>query len=66
MTDFDAICAVCGLTLGAHRADSKVPDQCPEHEGWMDWPDVGVTTFRDSGERGEVQPGTPSKRAAGG
>jgi 5-methylcytosine-specific restriction endonuclease McrA len=63
MDDLNALCATCGLTKGAHRADHKVPDQCPEHEGWMDWPDVRVTTFRDSGERGEVENGTPSRRA---
>lgn len=62
MTGLDAICATCGLTFGAHRADAKIPDQCPAHEGWMDWPDHGVTTFRDSGEVGEVENGTPSAR----
>jgi hypothetical protein len=61
--NLDAICSNCGLTKGAHRADSKVPDQCPEHEGWMDWPDHGITTFRDSGESGKVENGTLSKRA---
>lgn len=57
------ICATCGLTKGSHRADSKVPDQCPAHEGAMDWPDWNVTTFRESGEYREVPGGTPSKVA---
>lgn len=59
---YSALCAVCGLTYGSHRADSTVPDQCPAHEGRMDWPREGITTFRDSGEHGEVPYGTPAKR----
>lgn len=62
MTGMDSICAECGLTFGSHRADSTVPDQCPLHEGRMDWPDTGITTFRDSGKVGDVDKDTPSTR----
>jgi hypothetical protein len=62
-SDYSRICAACGLTFGSHRGDSTVPDQCPAHEGCMDWPTAGITTFRDSGEQGEVPYGTPSKVA---
>lgn len=56
----NAICENCGLSKGAHRGDSKVPDQCPAHEGGMDWPVSGVTTFRDSGNVEDIELGTPS------
>jgi hypothetical protein len=55
------ICDTCGLTNGSHRADSKILNQCPLHEGWMDWPTRGITTFIDSGKYGTVPQGTLSK-----
>lgn len=56
------ICANCGLTYGSHRGDSVCKDQCPQHEGSMDWPSTGITIFEDSGEVREVPRGTPSDR----
>ena len=61
MTDMDRICATCGLTFGSHRADSVVRDQCPRHEGRMDWPTTGITIFVDSGITEEIEYGTESK-----
>lgn len=55
---FDRVCARCGLTFGSHRGDNTCRDQCPEHEGRMDWATVGVTTFVDSGELRTVEYGT--------
>lgn len=62
MTKMDAICGACGLTFGSHRADGIVHNQCPEHEGAMDWPGTGVTIFIDSGNTGIVPDGTPRHR----
>lgn len=62
MMNLRAICEECGLTFGAHRGDSICRDQCPGHEGGMDWPKSGITTFRDSGRTGDVPLGTPSSR----
>ena len=59
-THLDRICSNCGLTFGAHRADSIVKDQCPMNEGRMNWPTVGVTTFVDSGIVQEVAYDTAS------
>jgi hypothetical protein len=59
---WDRICAVCRLSFGAHRADAICRNQCPGHEGRMDWPSNGITTFVDSGEAYAVPPGTPSGR----
>lgn len=56
----DRLCERCGLTYGAHRGDQICHDQCPLHEGGMDWPSVGVTTFVASGQLGKVPRGTPS------
>jgi hypothetical protein len=61
LSDLNRICAKCGLTFGAHRADSTCKDQCPNHEGEMDWPTRGITTFMDSGESHPVTEGTLSK-----
>lgn len=58
------ICAVCGLTFGSHRADSICRNQCPGHEGKMDWPKTMITTFVDSGDKvrpREIPYGTPSR-----
>lgn len=63
--DLRHICSTCGLTFGSHRADGIIPNQCPGHEGAMDWPDYGITTFRDSGRVGEIPKGTPSARLEG-
>jgi len=52
------ICQICGLTYGAHRGTNN---QCPQHEGWMDWPTENVTFFKDSGEEKEIPCGTQSK-----
>lgn len=65
MTALDAICETCGLTFGSHRADAEIPDQCPAHERAMDWPETGITTFRDSGRTGEIEDGTPGLRTPG-
>ncbi len=56
----NAICSICGLTYGSHRADSTAWDQCPSHEGMMDWPERGATFFVDSGKKGNPARGTPS------
>jgi hypothetical protein len=58
---FDEICGRCGLSFGAHRADHRALNQCPAHEGRMDWPDVNVGTFVPTGEYRQVPKGTPSK-----
>ena len=58
---FDRVCAVCGLTYGSHRGDSTCRDQCPVHEGRMDWPTGGITTFVDSGRLSSVPQGTQSR-----
>ena len=60
----DEVCGRCGLTFGAHRADSIYPDQCPGHEGWMDWPETGNGSFLPSGTYERVEDGTPSKVGA--
>ena len=57
----DRVCSNCGLTFGSHRAGAEILNQCPLHEGHMDWPSAGITTFIDSGEKKEVPYGTPSK-----
>jgi hypothetical protein len=61
---FDRICVNCGLTFGSHRGDAHVMDQCPQHEGGMDWPETDLTVFKDSGEVRKVPRGTPSIRLA--
>jgi len=58
---FNRICKVCGLTYGSHRGDSICPDQCPDHEGRMDWSKEHITTFVDSGIVDEIPCGTPRK-----
>jgi hypothetical protein len=58
------ICENCGLTLGSHRCDSICLNQCPGHEGRMDWPTSGITVYEPSGDRRVVKRGTPSKRIA--
>lgn len=58
---YKRICGNCGLTFGAHRGED---DLCPEHEGHMDWPTSGLTTFVDSGHVGDVELGTASKRGS--
>lgn len=55
------ICANCGLSNGAHGAGIKVMNQCPMHEGYMDWPTSGITTFIPSGRYGTVPQGKKSK-----
>jgi hypothetical protein len=51
---YNRICKNCGLTYGAHRADSICHDQCPDHQGRMDWSTTHITTFVDSGELGNI------------
>ena len=58
---FSRICSNCGLTFGSHRADAVCPNQCPDHEGWMDWADTHITVFADSGEVDEIPRGTERK-----
>lgn len=58
----DRICERCELSFGAHRGDSICRDQCPQHEGRMDYPDTDITTFVDSGRLAKVPRDTPSKR----
>lgn len=60
--ELDRICAICGLTYGAHRADSVCFNQCPEHQGKMDWNMDFITTFIDSKEIGKVEYGTERKK----
>ena len=61
MPRMNEICLNCGLTFGSHRGDSICRNQCPAHEGRMDWPKVGgITTFAASGEYREVPYGTAS------
>lgn len=64
MDQWNEVCANCGLTLGSHRADSHIPNQCPTHEGRMDWPSTGVTVFVPTGAFEDVPTGTPSRREA--
>lgn len=48
-TRLNRICSNCGLTFGAHCADSIVKDQCPMNQGRMNRPTGKVTRFVDSG-----------------
>lgn len=48
--DMDELCANCGLTFGSHKASSPNLDQCPGHEGRMDWDAGPGTSFRASGQ----------------
>ena len=57
----DKICGNCGLTYGSHRGDSICKDQCPDHQGEMDWSKNRITIFMDSGEVREIPYGTPRK-----
>ena len=41
------ICAVCGLVYGSHKGHGPA-NQCPMHEGRMDWPEV-ATIFEPTG-----------------
>lgn len=61
ISDMNRICLNCGLRFGSHRADNVVKNQCPQHEGKMDWPNTNITIFEDSGESREVDYGTSSK-----
>lgn len=61
MEPLNEICGRCGLTRGGHRADSIIRDQCPVHDGYMDWPDKLVTIFKPTGEYGEREYGKLSK-----
>jgi hypothetical protein len=56
----DRICANCGLSWGAHRAD-RHDGQCPGHEGRMDWDQGPGTRFVDSGEVHDIEAGTPAR-----
>lgn len=59
------LCAACSLTFGAHRAGIDEGDyrhnQCPGHEGYMDWDESPGTVFVPTGEFLEVPRGTPAK-----
>lgn len=59
---FLRVCKNCGLTWGAHRANSPTGD-CPGHEGKMDWDKGPGTTFDWSGDVAIVPDGTPAKGA---
>ncbi len=42
------ICGCCGILQGSHHAsesDGHPYNQCPKHEGRMDWPDDDITVF---------------------
>ena len=60
----DERCAVCGLTRGAHSGGatefSRYGNQCPAHEGHMDWP-KDPRYFAESGDYDPVAYGTPAK-----
>ncbi len=60
-TYFDRICKNCGLTFGSHRGDNICRNQCPDHEGRMDWSKEKITVFIDSGELKEIPYGTARK-----
>ncbi len=65
---FDEVCTNCGLTFGSHRGDSICHNQCPKHQGYMDWPTMeegGITTFVGSGIYREVLNGTKSLKFGG-
>ena len=59
------VCANCGLTWGSHRADSDARDQCPGHEGRMDWGAGGGRTFAPTGEFRDIAYGTPARATTG-
>ena len=48
--EMDRICKICGFTYGSHRGDNICRNQCPRHEGRMDWDMDHITTFVDSGK----------------
>lgn len=50
------ICSNCGLTWGAHRAD-PTNEECPGHEGRMDFAEGPGTVFDYSGEVGLIEAG---------
>jgi len=61
MQEFNEICANCGLTFGSHRGDSICHNQCPKHEGRMDWPTMeegGITVFEHTGVFQDMSNGT--------
>ena len=58
---FNRICAICGLSFGSHRGDLICLNQCPDHEGRMDWSKDYITIFVDSGEVRKVITGTKRK-----
>ena len=48
------LCAICGFKLGSHRAGGACFNQCPQHEGRMDWDMKHVTVFQPTGkEKGD-------------
>ena len=59
------ICGNCGLSLGSHRADSICCNQCPQHEGHMDWPVTGISTFLPTGRFAIPQPSKVSNYRGG-
>jgi hypothetical protein len=61
MNNFNEVCGNCGLTFGAHRGDSICHNQCPEHEGSMDWNMEHITVFKSTGNYKEVKSGTERK-----
>lgn len=60
MTDLKEICGICGLTRGSHKCTNPY-DQCPDHEGRMDWPKTNMTQFKPTGEYRVVSYGTKSE-----
>lgn len=66
---YDEVCAKCGLTLGSHRGDSIINNQCPKTQGYMDWPEPAkeerVTIFQHTGKYSRVPDGTKSKYFGG-
>lgn len=62
---FAELCAACSLTFGGHRSgadqDGYLHNQCPGHEGYMDWDESPGTVFVPTGIFLEVPRGTPAK-----
>jgi hypothetical protein len=66
----DEVCKYCGLTRGAHHGGeyfSKTHqrifhfDQCPGHQGRMDWENGPGSCFAGTGQYAEIPYGTPAK-----
>jgi len=65
-SSLNEICGRCGLTFGSHhagRAPNYTYNQCPGHEGQMDWNESPGTVFKHTGKYKLVQKGQEAKNA---